>query len=116
MAEPQKGRGVLAAGGLAAILASTCCLGPLVLVALGVSGAWIGNLTLLEPLRPIFIGAALVALFFAGRRIFRPAAACRPGEVCAIPQVRAAYKLIFWIVVALVLIALGFPYVLPLFY
>jgi mercuric ion transport protein len=116
MTEQQKGRGALAAGGLAAILASTCCLGPLVLVALGVSGAWIGNLTLLEPYRPVFIGAALVALFFAGRRIFRPAAACRPGEVCAIPQVRAAYKLIFWIVVALVLIALGFPYVLPLFY
>ncbi|KAK45334.1 mercuric transport protein [Caballeronia jiangsuensis] len=116
MAEQQKGRGALAAGGLAAILASTCCLGPLVLVALGVSGAWIGNLTLLEPWRPVFIGAALVALFFAGRRIFRPAAACRPGEVCAIPQVRAAYKLIFWIVVSLVLIALGFPYVLPLFY
>jgi mercuric ion transport protein len=116
MAQQQKGRGALAAGGLAAILASTCCLGPLVLVALGVSGAWIGNLTLLEPYRPVFIGAALVALFFAGRRIFRPAAACRPGEVCAIPQVRAAYKLIFWIVVALVLIALGFPYVLPLFY
>ncbi|MGV7242064.1 mercuric ion transporter MerT [Caballeronia sp. M23-90] len=116
MAEPQKRRGVLAAGGLAAILASTCCLGPLVLVALGVSGAWIGNLTLLEPWRPVFIGAALVALFFAGRHIFRPAAACRPGEVCAIPQVRAAYKLIFWIVVWLVLIALGFPYVLPMFY
>ena len=116
MAERQKGRGALAAGGLAAILASTCCLGPLVLVALGVSGAWIGNLTLLEPYRPVFIGAALVALFFAGRRIFRPAAACRPGEVCAIPQVRAAYKLIFWIVAALVLIALGFPHVLPLFY
>jgi mercuric ion transport protein len=116
MAQQQKGRGALAAGGLAAILASTCCLGPLVLVALGVSGAWIGNLTLLEPYRPVFIGGALVALFFAGRRIFRPAAACRPGEVCAIPQVRAAYKLIFWIVVALVLIALGFPYVLPLFY
>ncbi|MFM0268203.1 mercuric ion transporter MerT [Paraburkholderia sediminicola] len=116
MVESRKGRGALAAGGLAAILASTCCLGPLVLVALGVSGAWIGNLTLLEPYKPVFIGAALVALFFAGRRIFRPAAACRPGEVCAIPQVRAAYKLIFWIVVALVLIALSFPYVLPLFY
>jgi mercuric ion transport protein len=116
MAEQQKGRGALAAGGLAAILASTCCLGPLVLVALGVSGAWIGNLTLLEPWRPVFIGAALVAVFFAGRRIFRPAAACRPGEVCAIPQVRAAYKLIFWIVVSLVLVAIGFPYVLPLFY
>ncbi len=63
MSEPQNGRGALFAGGLAAILASTCCLGPLVLVALGFSGAWIGNLTVLEPYRPLFIGAALVALF-----------------------------------------------------
>lgn len=114
--EPQNGRGALFAGGLAAILASACCLGPLVLIALGFSGAWFGNLTVLEPYRPIFIGAALVALFFAWRRIYRPAQACKPGEVCAIPQVRATYKLIFWIVAALVLVSLGFPYVMPFFY
>ena len=116
MSEPKTGRGALAAGGLAAILASTCCLGPLVLVALGFSGAWIGNLTSLEPYRPIFIGAALAALFFAWRRIYRPVHACKPDEVCAIPRVRTTYKLIFWIVAALVAIALGFPYVLPFFY
>lgn len=116
MSEPKTGRRALAAGGLAAILASTCCLGPLVLVTLGASGAWIGNLTALEPYRPFFIGAALVALFFAWRRIYRPVHACKPDEVCAIPRVRAAYKLIFWIVAALVAIALGFPYVLPFFY
>ncbi|EMR15037.1 mercuric transport protein, partial [Klebsiella quasipneumoniae] len=34
-----------------------CCLGPLVLIALGFSGAWIGNLTVLEPYRPI-LGSA----------------------------------------------------------
>ena len=116
MSESQNGRGALAAGGLAAILASTCCLGRLVLVGLGFSGAWIGNLTALEPYRPFFIGAALVALFLAWRRIYRPVNACQPGEVCAIPQVRTAYKLIFWIVAALVVVALGFPYVLPFFY
>ena len=114
--EPQAGRSALFAGGLAAILASTCCLGPLILVALGFSGAWIGNLTMLEPYRPFFIGAALVAMFFAYRRIFRPAQACKPGEVCAVPQVRIAYKVIFWIVATLVVIALAFPYVLPLSY
>lgn len=116
MTESQQERGTLAAGGLAAILASTCCLGPLVLIALGFSGAWIGNLTALEPYRPIFIGVALLALFLAGRQIFRPVAACKPGELCAIPQVRATYKLTFWIVVVLVLVALGFPYVAPFFY
>lgn len=110
------GGGALLAGGLAAVLASTCCLGPLVLVTLGVSGAWIGDLTVLEPYRPIFIAAALVSLFFAWRRIWRPAAACAPGEVCAVPIVRRAYRLLFGVVVVLVLIALGFPYLAPWFY
>src|SRR5712671_2475965 len=100
------GRTALVTGGLAAILASTCCLGPLVLVTLGFSGAWIGNLTVLEPYRPIFIGVALVALFFAWRRIFRPSHDCKPGEVCAVPQIRAAYKIIFWVLAGLVLVAL----------
>src|SRR5260370_16961954 len=82
------GSGALIVGGLAAILASTCCLGPLVLVALGLSGAWIGNLTQLEPYRPFFIAGALVALFFAGRRIFRPPHACHPRYVCPRPSTR----------------------------
>lgn len=116
MTEPQAGRGALFAGGLAAILASTCCLGPLILVTLGISGAWIGNLTLLEPYRPIFIGASLIALFFAWRSIFRPAEACAPDQVCAIPRVRTTYKIIFGVVCALVLVAIGFPYVMPFFY
>ncbi|HEY3326676.1 MAG TPA: mercuric ion transporter MerT [Novimethylophilus sp.] len=113
MSELQPGRGALFTGGLAAILASTCCLGPLVLMALGFSGAWIGNLTALEPYRPIFIGVALVSMLLAWRRIFRPARACKPGDVCAVPQVRTAYKMIFWVVAALVLMTLGFPYLLP---
>lgn len=116
MSEAKNGRGALFAGGVAALLASTCCLGPLVLVGLGVSGAWIGNLSALEPYRPIFIAAALLALFFAWKRIFRPEAECKPGEVCAIPAVRGTYKMIFWLVAALTLVALTFPYFLPYFY
>lgn len=116
MSETKTGHGALFAGGVAAILASTCCLGPLVLLMLGFSGAWIGNLTLLEPYRPIFLGAALVALFLAWRRIYRSETKCKPGEVCALPQTRRAYKIIFWAVALLVLIALIFPYFAPLFY
>lgn len=116
MSENKNARGALAAGGLAAILASTCCLGPLVLVTLGFSGAWIGNLAVLEPYRPFFIGMALAMLFFAWRRVFRPVQACAPDDVCAVPRVRTLYKTIFWIVSTLVLIALAFPYVAPLFY
>ncbi len=112
----QSGSGALFVGGLAAILASTCCLGPLVLVALGLNGAWLGNLTRLEPYRPFFVAGALVALFFAGRQIFRPAQVCQPGEVYAVPRTRRIYKIAFGIISALVLIALVYPYVAKFLY
>jgi mercuric ion transport protein len=110
------GSGALFVGGLAALLASACCLGPLVLVALGLSGAWIGNLTLLEPYRPFFVAGALVALFFAGRRIFWAAKDCQPGDVCALPRTRLIYKILFAIASVLVFVALIFPYVAKFFY
>ena len=109
-------RTTLAAGGLAAILASACCVGPLVLVSLGLGGAWMSNLRALGPFQPVFIGLALIAMFFAYRHIYRPAADCKPGEACAIPQVKTTYKLLFWVVAALILVALVFPLIAPLFY
>lgn len=112
------GKATLAGGLIAAILASVCCLGPLVLVTIGVSGAWISNLTLLEPYRPLFIGVALVFMGLAWRRIYRAPAAteCEPGTLCALPRTNRAYRAMFWVVSALVLLALGFPYLAPLFY
>src|SRR6266481_210174 len=51
-----KREGLLAAGGvIGAIAASSCCILPLVLFTLGISGAWIGNLTALAPYQPIFL-------------------------------------------------------------
>jgi mercuric ion transport protein len=115
-ADRASGRKALAAGGVAAILASACCLGPLMLVTLGFSGAWLGNFKVFEPFRPVFLGAAAIALFVAWRRIYRPAVVCKPGEACAAPRVRSAYKAIFWGVAALIGGSTVFPYVLPLFY
>ena len=106
----------LTAGGIAALLAGACCVAPLVFVSLGVGGAWLANFQLLEPYRPVFIAIALASLVFAGWRIFRPAAECRPGEVCAVPQVRRGYRIAFWIVAAVLLVMLTFPYFAPLFY
>ena len=106
----------LLAGGLATLLASTCCVGPLVLITLGFSGAWIGQLTVLERYQPIFMGAALVALFFAGKRIWRPVAPCAPGEFCALPRMRRGYQILFVGVCALLLMALVLPLIAPWFY
>lgn len=116
MKEFVKRKFVLVMGGVAAILASTCCLGPLVLITLGFSGAWISSLTLLEPYRPVFLVAALLALYFAGRRIWNPGTVCDPDAVCFEPEVKASYKILFGVVAFLVLIAFGFPFVMPFFY
>ncbi len=42
----------VAGGFLGALAASSCCILPLVLFSLGVSGAWIGNFTQLAPYQP----------------------------------------------------------------
>jgi mercuric ion transport protein len=39
----------------AALAASSCCVIPLVLFTLGVSGAWISHLTALAPYQPLFV-------------------------------------------------------------
>jgi len=112
------GKAALTGGLLAGLLASACCVGPLALVMAGVSGAWISNLTLLTPYRWVFIGIALVFMALAWRRIYRaPAAAeCAPGTVCALPQTNRVYRVMFWAISALVLLAFAFPYFAPLFY
>lgn len=106
----------LLTGGLAALFASACCLGPLVLIMVGISGAWISHLAALEPYQPLFMGASLVALLFAARRIWRPVAACEQGQACAIPRVNRTYKLLFGVVVLLLVAALGFPLIAHWFY
>jgi len=81
-------KGWLAAGGvMGAFLASACCVGPPVLLTLGISRAWIGNLTALEPYKPIF---AVIALGFIGagfRQVyFRKPTVCEPGSYFARPS------------------------------
>ena len=63
---------LMALGGvLGAIGASTCCIVPLILFSLGVSGAWVGNLTALEPYKPIFIVFTLGFLGYGYWMVYR---------------------------------------------
>lgn len=112
----QSGKGFLVAGILAAVGASVCCVGPLVLLALGVSGAWIGSLTALEPYRPFFIGLTLLFLGFAFHRLYFARRACTPGSACANPRTLKHQRLAFWIVTVLVLGLISVPWLAPLFY
>lgn len=115
-ARPNNGGKALVAGGLAAVLASACCFGPLLLLVLGVSGAWIAHLSALDAYRPLFVGVAVVALILAGHRIFRPVATCGADAPCTQPRWQRASRSMFWLVATLLLLAVGSPYLAPYFY
>lgn len=110
------GSGTLIAGVLAAVGASVCCVGPLVLLALGISGAWISTLTTLEPFRPVFIGLTLLFLALSFRKLYLLPQACVPGTPCADPRTVKRQRFMFWIVTALLLTLLAVPWAAPLFY
>ncbi|MEO5701665.1 MAG: mercuric transporter MerT family protein [Casimicrobiaceae bacterium] len=108
-------RGSLFAGLLAGIGASVCCVGPLVLLALGIGGAWVATLTALEPYRPIFIGLAVLFLGLTYRKLYRRPEVCAPGTACVEPRARRQRQT-FWIVSVLVAGLFVTPYLAPLFY
>lgn len=108
---------LLVAGGiLAALGASSCCILPLVLFGMGVTGAWIGNLAALAPYQPLFVAAALVFIAFGFWRVYRrPAVACADGIACATPRSVRMTKIGLWAASVLIAAAVTFPYVAPLF-
>lgn len=105
----------LAAGMLAAIGASVCCVGPLLLLMLGIGGAWAGKLLAFEPYRPVFIGLTLLFFGLAFRRLYRVKQVCAPGTACAPPRVLQRQRVIFWLAAALALALLAAPLAAPLF-
>src|SRR5882757_5668309 len=87
MTKLQRGQTLTAVGGiLGALAASSCCILPLILFGLGVSGAWIGNLTQLAPYQPYFIVATIALVACGYWLVYRPTnLTCAEGTTCARP-------------------------------
>ena len=104
-----------AAGGvLAAIAASMCCIVPLALFSLGISGAWIGQLTALEPYKPLFITITVGFLGYGYWLVYRrPKAACAEGDTCARPLPNRLVKAALWFATTLVILAFAWPTIVP---
>ncbi len=100
--------------GLAVLIAS-CCIGPTLFLLFGVSVGALGMFSVLEPYQPYFIGAGVLALGFAGHRIFRPAeVATDCGDEACAPDSRSrrATRRLFIVAVVLFMGAAAYPYVL----
>jgi mercuric ion transport protein len=112
-----RGQKFLATGSLLGALgASSCCILPLALFSLGISGAWIGKLTQLAPYQPYFIAATLAFLGAGYWLVYRSSQlACVGGEACARPQSNRLVTTALIAATILVIAALGFDFLAPLF-
>ena len=89
--------------GVAAILASICCIGFFLFTAIGLSSSTsLYLITLAEWSRVPLLVVSLVALVFAYQRIWHPVSTYKHGEACANPQVTMTNKVFFSVVAALV--------------
>ncbi len=109
---------LVAAGGLlGAVAASSCCIVPLILFGLGVSGAWIGNLTRLAPYQPHLVAITVAALGYGYWLVYRSSqAACVGGEACGGPGSNWFVKIGLVLATALVVLALSFDFIAPLIF
>lgn len=98
------------AASIAAIGASACCVVPLALVLLGISGAWISNLTALDPWRPWFSAAALLSLGLAFWSLYGPSSRCRTEGQCVEPRTLKRRRRWFWLATAVIALLLLFPH------
>lgn len=114
-ADERKAGRLVALAVLASLLASTCCVLPLVLVLVGITGAWMSTLVAMKPLTPYAIAVTAGALGWAGWLLFRPARACdvSSGD-CA--TTRPAMRRLFIGCAVFIALLLGFPLAAPLFY
>jgi len=86
-----------------------------VLFSLGISGAWIGQLTQLAPYQPYFIAAAAGCLGTGYWLVYRSRKiACEGSEACARPLPNRIVKLGLILASVLVTGALAFDFLAPL--
>lgn len=107
------GARLLSLGGIVAALgAASCCVIPFALFTLGVSGAWIGNLTALEPYQPIFAAVTLGFIALGVWRLRRKTQiACADGY-CGTPRADRVARIGLWTAGVLVVVAVAFPYLI----
>lgn len=94
---------------VSAVLASICCIGPIIFATFGIGGA--GLVLKFEEYRPLFIVIAVALLGTAGYFVYRkkPGKECAPDSFCANPRSGRINKIIFWGAAILVAVSIFIP-------
>ncbi|PIU01040.1 MAG: mercury transporter [Bdellovibrionales bacterium CG10_big_fil_rev_8_21_14_0_10_45_34] len=100
--------GWLVGGGvLASIVASICCIGPLVLTVLGISGA--AALSKFETLRIPMIVFVLISFGIAGFSLYQKRNSCEQGSICADPSKFRRMVAFYWIGLVIAILGISSP-------
>jgi len=110
-----RGLPILAVGGIfGALAASSCCILPVVLFSLGISGAWIANFTQLTPYQPIFIAVAVAFVGGGYWFVYRSSRrACAEDQACARPLPNRVVMIMLVAATIIVTVAFGFDFLAP---
>lgn len=103
----EKGKLTTTGAVTAAIIASLCCIGPVVVALIGVGS--IGAFAAFEPLRPYFIGLTVVLLALAFSLTYRKREVICADGTCKIESAGTWNKIAVWFATLVAAIALAFP-------
>lgn len=115
MSHPAPESTSIAAGAISALGASTCCVLPLVLVSIGVGGAWVAQLRELERFYYVFVVLAIGAFGYAFYRLYLRPMPCAPDTACAAPPVRRRQRIAFWATLVAAKALMLSPFYVPYF-
>ena len=110
LARESKRTSLFAAGSIfAAIVASFCCILPIVFALTGFS--ILGASALFDAWRPYLLGLTFGLLGLGFYTAYRPRKEeCAPGSACALPATKRSGRLILWLATAVVILFAVFPY------
>jgi mercuric ion transport protein len=109
LSSKEKRSSFLIGGGIvASFLASLCCIGPLILTFLGVSGAAV--LSKVEAIRWPMILVVLALFSLAGMELYRKRNSCDPGSLCADPKKWKVLVVFYWVGLITAILAITSPY------
>jgi len=113
VSDEAKTGGSIAAGFAAALGASVCCVGPFVLLTLGIGGAWLANLSALQDYYYLFVAATLAFFGLAFYRLYLKPAPCAPDGTCVNSLGRRKQRIAFWTTLVFAKALVLFPFYAP---
>jgi len=112
---PKSARWTAAGSVIASLgICAACCLIPIILIVLGVGGAWAGRLAALAPFKWYFVAATAVLLGLGFYTVYFRSSRCTAGPQCTVCKTGRGVKVLLWTATVLAIAGLAFEKIEPL--